>query len=232
MAYRHLVNPSAVPKQRTITKIETQKRNPRRRSVYINGKFAFGVDEEIISRLGLEKGEELSERKITEILSQKTETEAKEAALKFLSFRRRTEKEVSDKLKKRGFDSGTVTITIDKLKDYDLINDVEFATAWVNERLAHKPRGKKLLRQELWKKGIKKEIIDQVIEELCKDEDKAASELLEKIKRRYRNLEPQVARRRMLGVLLRRGFSYEIAKNTFSSLLSSSMADEERRDTR
>ncbi|NIM99982.1 MAG: RecX family transcriptional regulator [candidate division Zixibacteria bacterium] len=227
MAYRHLDNPSTVPKQRTITKIETQKRNPRRRSVYINGKFAFGVDEEVISRLGLEKGEELSEQKIIEILNQKTETEAKEAALKFLSFRRRTEKEVRDKLKKRGFDNGTIRRTIENLKDYDLINDVEFATAWVNERLAHKPRGKKLLRQELWKKGIKREIIDQVTEELCKDEDKAASELLEKIKRRYRHLEPQVARRRMLSLLLRRGFSYDTAKNALVAAPSSAYEEKD-----
>jgi regulatory protein len=193
----------------------------------LDGKFAFGLDEEVISKLGLEKGEEINENDIKEILKQKGENEAKEAALRFLSFRRRTEKEVRDKLKKRGFDNKTVKSTIEKLKDHDLINDAEFATAWVKERLAYKPRGKKLLRQELWRKGIKKEIIDQVTEELCKDEDKVASELLEKIRRRYRNLEPQVARRRMLGVLLRRGFSYEIAKNTFASLFSSSVADEE-----
>jgi regulatory protein len=216
-----------VPKQKTITRIEPQKRNPRRRSVFIDGKFAFGVNEEVISNLRLEKGEEINERDIKEIIKQKGESEAKEAALRFLSFRRRTEKEVKDKLKKRGFDDKTIKNTIEKLKGYDLINDVEFATAWVKERLTYKPRGKKLLRQELWKKGIKKEIIDQVTEELCQDEEKAASELLEKIKRRYRNLEPQVARRRMLGVLLRRGFSYEIAKSTFSSLFSSSVTDGE-----
>lgn len=214
-------------RQKTITKIEVQKRNPRRRSVFIDGKFAFGVNEEVISNFRLEKGEEIDERDIKEIIKQKGESEAKEAALRFLSFRRRTEKEVKDKLKKKGFDDKTIKSTIEKLKGYDLINDAEFATAWVKERLTHKPRGKKLLRQELWKKGIKKEIIDQVTEELCKDEDKAALELLEKIKRRYRNLEPQVARRRMLGVLLRRGFSYEIAKNTFSSLFSSSATDGE-----
>jgi regulatory protein len=210
-------------KQKTITKIEAQKRNPRRRSIYINGKFAFGVDEEVISRLGLAKGEEIGETDIKEVLKQKGESEAKEAALRFLSFRRRTEKEVRDKLKSKGFDNKTIRSTIEKLKDYDLINDAEFATAWVKERLAHKPRGKKLLKQELWKKGIRKEIIDQVTAELCQDEDKAASELLEKIKRRYRNLEPPVARRRMYGVLMRRGFSYDNAKHA----MEDSMRDQE-----
>lgn len=175
----------------------------------MDGKFAFGVDEEVVSRLGLEKGEDLTERRIKEILSQKAENEAKNAALRFLSFRRRTEKEIKDKLRKKGFDEKSIGRTIDKLKEYDLINDSEFATAWVKERLAYKPRGKKLLAQELWKKGIRKDIIDQVTEELCQDESKSAIELLEKIKGRYKNLEPKVARRRMYGLLLRRGFSYE-----------------------
>ena len=148
-----------------------------------------------------------------QVLLQKSENEAKDVALRFLSFRRRTEKEIKDKLQKRGYDEKTIKRTIEKLKEYDLINDLEFAAAWVKERLEYKPRGKRLLRQELWKKGIKKEIIDRVTGELCGEEDKSALELLERIKKKYQNLDPQVARRRMYGYLLRRGFSYETAKS-------------------
>ncbi len=205
-------------KQKIITKIEPQKRNPRRRSIFINGKFAFGVDEEVVSRLGLEKGESLAETRISKILAGKSENEAKEAALRFLSFRRRTEKEIRDKLRGRGFDQKAIKKTIEKLKGYDLINDHEFATAWVKDRLAHKPRGKRLLRQELWKKGIAKDIIDQVTEELCQNEGRSASEVLAKAKKRYESLEPQVARRRMLGLLVRRGFSYETAKDALVAI--------------
>lgn len=208
-------------KNKTITRIQMQKKDPRRRSVFIDGKFAFGVDEEVVSRLGLEKGESLTEPRIREILSRKAENEAKSAALRFLSFRRRTEKEIRDKLRKKGFDDKSIRTTIDKLKEYDLVNDSEFAAAWVKERLAYKPRGKRLLAQELWKRGIKKGIIDQVTEELCRDEEKSAAELLEKVKGRYKNLDPKVARRRMYGLLMRRGFSYETAKNALAPLISS-----------
>jgi len=205
-------------RSKVITKIEPQKGNPRRRSIFIDGEFAFGVDEEVVARLGLVKGAVLTRRKIKQILAQKDENEAKETALRFLSFRRRTEKEIKDRLKRKGFDEKIIRHTIDKLKEYDLINDFEFAQSWVKERLAHRPRGKKLLQQELWKKGIKKEIIDRVIEKLCRDEDRSALQLLEKIKGRYRNLEPKVAKRRMFGLLLRRGFSYETAKNAVERL--------------
>jgi len=214
-------------KKQTITRIEAQRKNPRRRSVFLDGKFAFGLDEEVVVRLSLEKGEDLTELNIKEILSQKAENEAKNIALKFLSFRRRTEKEIRDKLKGKGFDEKSIKSTIDKLKGYDLINDSEFATAWVKERLAYKPRGKRLLKQELWKKGIRKDIIERVTDELCQDEDKSASELLEKTRRRYKNLEPKVARRRMLSLLLRRGFSYEIAKNTLAPVIPSANHEEQ-----
>jgi len=208
-------------KNRTITRIQTQKKDPRRRSVFLDGKFAFGLDEEVVSRLGLEKGETLTEPRFKEILGQKAENEAKNAALRFFSFRRRTEKEIKDKLRKKGFDDKSIRRTIEKLKEYDLVNDSEFANAWVKERLAYKPRGRKLLAQELWKKGIKKDIIDQVTEELCQDEEKSAAELLEKVKGRYKNLEPKVARRRMYGLLMRRGFSYETARSAMALLISS-----------
>ena len=97
----------------------------------------------------------------------------------------------------------------------------------MKERLAYKPRGKRLLAQELWKKGIRKEIIDQVTEELCQDEEKSAAELLDKIKGRYKNLEPKVARRRMYGLLLRRGFSYETTKSALAPLISSARHEEQ-----
>jgi regulatory protein len=203
-------------KQGIITKIEFQKRNPKRRSVFIDGKFAFGLDEEVLYKFGLKKGENLTEQQIEKITEEERKREAKDVALKFLSFRRRTEKQVKEKLQKKGFDEKTIKATIDKLKEFDLINDLEFAFSWVKDRLTFKPRGKRLLKQELWKKGIKKDIIEQVTKELCRDEEKSAFELVEKIKKRYKNLEPKVAKRRMFNLLLRRGFSYETTKNALS----------------
>jgi len=205
-------------KERLVTRIEVQKRNPKRRSVFIDGEFAFGLDEEVLYKSGLKKGESIPQQRIEEITEEERKKEAKDVALKFLSFRRRTEKQVKEKLKEKEFDEKIIEATIDKLKEFDLINDLEFATCWVKDRLAYKPRGKKLLKQELWKKGIKKEIIEQVTEELCRDEDKSALELVEKIKKRYKNLEPKVAKRRMYSLLLRRGFSYETTQKALSQM--------------
>jgi regulatory protein len=208
-------------KERIVTKIGVQKRNRKRRSVFIDGEFAFGLDEEVLYKSGLKKGESLTQQRIKEITEEERKKEAKDAALKFLSFRRRTEKQVKEKLQKKGFDERTIKTTIDKLKEFDLINDFEFATSWVKDRLAFKPRGKRLLKQELWKKGIRKDIIERVTEEQCQDEDESALKLVERTSKRYKNLEPQVAKRRMYNLLLRRGFSYETSKNALQFLTRS-----------
>jgi regulatory protein len=213
-------------KERVVTKIETQKRNPRRKSVFIDGKFAFGLDQEIFYKSGLKKGDSLSEQQIRKITKEERKKEAKDVALRFLSFQRRTEKQIREKLQKKGFDEKTIKATIDKLKEFDLINDFEFATSWVKDRLAFKPRGKKLLRQELYKKGISKDIIEQVTQDLCQGEDKSALELLKKIKKRYKGLEPKVAKRRMFGFLLRRGFSYETTKKALNQVNRSFLEEE------
>jgi regulatory protein len=198
-----------------ITKIEPQKKNPKRRSVFIDERFAFGLDEEIIYKYGLKTGQELEQKKIDQIIEAETKKEAKDAALKFLSYRMRSEKELRDKLKKKEFAQSLIDEVIKDLKRVDLVDDYEFASAFIRDRISNSPRGKILLKQELWKKGIKKEVIEKALKEYFKDEDEEltlAKELLQKRKKRYESLDKNVAKRRLMSFLLRRGFSYDIVR--------------------
>jgi len=198
-----------------ITKIESQKKNPKRRSIFLDEEFAFGLDEEVLYKYGLKIGEELDQKKIDQILESEVKKESKDAALKFLSYRMRSEKEVRDKLKKKEFANDLIDEVIKDLKRINLIDDSNFASAFVRDKISNKPQGKILLKQELWKKGIKEEIIVKVLKEYFEDEEEElnlAKNLLEKRKKRYENLDKNVAKRRMMSFLLRRGFSYEIIK--------------------
>lgn len=198
-----------------VSKIEPQKRNPKRRSVFLEGKFAFGLDEEVLYKYGLKEGEEIEQRKIEQIIRSETRKEAKEAALRFLSYRRRSEKEVRDKLKRKELAKELIDEVIEDLKRLDLIDDYDFACAWIRDRVSNNPRGKALLKQELWKKGIKNETVEKALKEYFKNADEElnlARKLMEKRKKRYANLKENVAKRRMTDFLLRRGFSYDIVK--------------------
>ncbi len=101
---------------------------------------------------------------------------------------------------------------ISDLKQVDLINDENFAESWASSRLANKPMGRFLLKQELFRKGIKKELIEEVIKKSFEDEKETelAKKLLDKRKKLFQNLENRKIQKKLSDFLLRRGFSYEI----------------------
>jgi len=80
--------------------------------------------------------------------------------------------------------------------------------------------GKFLLRRELLSKGIKKETVEQVLQDNYQKEDELelAKNLLEKKSRRYKNLDELKAKKRMADFLLRRGFPYEVVKQAIKGI--------------
>jgi len=134
---------------------------------------------------------------------------AKSSAFKLLSCRMRSCKEISDKLKGKGFSQDTITAVIRDLKRIDYLDDYKFTKEFVESRLIHNPKGKKLLRYELLKKGIEESIIDELLrEQMPKDrEENIAKTLAEKIWQRKNNVEINKRKAQVYNYLLRRGFN-------------------------
>lgn len=140
--------------------------------------------------------------------------------LKFLNFRPRSEKEVKDYLQKKikkfpNIDSSVIDVIIHKLKQQKFLNDEEFAKMWVRSRTDYKPKGKYLVRLELIKKGIAKDIIDQILEskqERAKSEEDLAAEVLKLKKRKYEAMEAKERFNKAGSMLARRGFSLDTIK--------------------
>ena len=141
--------------------------------------------------------------------------------LKFLSFRPRSEFEINEYMLRKGWDEETRKKIMEKLKNLQLIDDEAFARQWLASRTHFRPEGKSLVKKELRKKGIKREIIDQLLQ----DERGSATEeiLAEKYARkkmeRLKSLPVLVAKRRLFSALLMRGFDNEIAKTVVDKLL-------------
>src|SRR4030042_1258169 len=96
---------------------------------------------------------------------QKELEKAKSSAFKLLSYRIRSCKEISDKLKDKGFSQDTIAAVIRDLKRIDYLDDYKFAKEFIESRLIHNPKGEKLLRYELLKKGVDKNTIDELLRE-------------------------------------------------------------------
>lgn len=137
---------------------------------------------------------------------------ARDYVYRLLSYRPRSQKEIIDKLKSKGFNSETNTAVVDYLKQLNYINDSEFARAWVESRISTKPMGIFLLRQELRNKGIDNEIVDAVIDKISNsyDEYRIAKDLFLNRWQKYSHLDRVTSRRRIYAYLRRRGFSSEV----------------------
>ena len=148
------------------------------------------------------------------------------SALRFLSYRPRSEKEVRDrlKLKSQSFDKlrtniKNLTLVIDKviqkLKEQKFINDEEFAKWWIESRLRFRPRSINLIKKELLQKGIERDIIDgQISNDL-----QQAKKLIEKRIERFRNLTKQEIYQKLGRYLASKGFDWETIKQSIDEVI-------------
>jgi regulatory protein len=102
-----------------------------------------------------------------------------------------------------------IEATIARLEQENLIGDAKFAREWVENRSAFRPRGKRALSMELRQKGLSEAVIGEVLEENV-DEDALALKAARKYARKLEGLEWIEFRKKMSGVLGRRGFGYEV----------------------
>ncbi len=142
----------------------------------------------------------------------KSLSQAKAYAYRLVSRKSYTKKEISEKLKNKGFISPVRVEVLDELAGYNYLNDLEFARLWIKSRMHLKPKGERALRLELLKKGIKKELINQALDEVLKDYNQEEL-VLSLARRRIEKLNLDLSlktRRRIFSYLARRGFSSSI----------------------
>ena len=153
------------------------------------------------------------------------------SALKFLSYRPRSEKEVRDRLRIKNHESGIkdLNLLIDqvilKLKKYKFIDDTEFAKKWIENRTRFKPRGLRLIKLELKKKGISDEIIQTIIhnsEFIIQNDLEQAKKLVEKKIERFRNkfgMTREKTYQKLGRYLASKGFDWDTIKKSIDEVL-------------
>lgn len=143
-------------------------------------------------------------------------------ATRFLSYRPRSEKEIRDKLISKKASPEILEKVITTLTEQRFLNDLEFAQMWLRSRTESKPKSLWLVRRELQQKGISQEII----EELLGEKDKSSSDLasakviVEKRIHKYKDLPRQEIYTKLGSFLARRGFGWDIIKQSIDDTLS------------
>ncbi len=153
-----------------------------------------------------------------DILQKEEKKRVKEKAFRYLAARAHSEKELQNKLLQKGYAEELIETVLSELREAKFIDDVKFAFSFARNRIVKKPMGARLLRQELWQKGLKPEIIDKALTEVysANRQEEIARKLVESRKDRYKDLDENKQKKRLNDFLLRRGFDWEIVKEVIA----------------
>lgn len=193
----------------TITALQAQKKNKERVNVYIDGRFAFGLA--AIEAVKLRHGQKLSDEEIAALRERDETHQAHEAALRYLDYRPRSVDEIRRHLKGKSVEPDVIDEIVERLAQVGLLDDRAFARYWLENRNDFRPRGERALRMELRQKGVPDDIIDEVLAE-GHSEDEAAYQAALTQARKIRTTDPREFRRKLEAHLVRRGFSYDSAR--------------------
>ena len=204
-----------------ITKIEKQKNNNKRYSIFIDNQFAFGIDEIDLLYYKLKENEPLDNDKYNYILNKLLLKRAKDKALKYLGYKMRSKKQVIKKLEELDFPENVINKVIKILEKYNYINDEEFAKAFIKDKMNLKGYGTFKISYDLKMLGIDEDIFKKYLysEEFVKEEEKATSLLLKRLKGiSIENIDYK-EKQKLYAYLARRGFSYDSINKAFNNLL-------------
>ena len=212
-----------------ITKISDQRRRPNRRNVYLDGAFAFGINLNVVARFRLREGMSLTPEQVTDIERGEVRQEAFDQATKFLGQRLHSRAELHKKLMRREYGQRVIEDVLNDLDRLGYIDDKRFATAKALSAAQHKHHGKRRAAVELIKAGVKGETARRALEDVYDAHDSmaVARQLAQKKAPSLRRLDPVVARRRLAGMLLRRGFTYDDIRPVIDEALGNEKVDDD-----
>ena len=191
--------------------------------ISVDGEYCFTVDETYFLSMGIWNGKEVDEDELEEIRETVNIRRAYNYAVNLLSRRDHSERELMTKLTQKGYSDGAEE-AIRKLRDGGYVSDERFARLYVRELQTFKKYGKRRIEQELYRKGVDREIIREVLEETDFD----GSDLVSLIERKYgRYLGDEKGIAKTINGLLRMGYSYGEIRDALREINENLDTDEE-----
>ena len=204
-----------------ITKLVEQKRRANRRNVFLDGAFAFGINLNVVAEFRLREGMTLTAEQVEEIRQGEVRQECFDHATKLLGMRLHSRSELRRKLVRGEYGDAVIDGVLDDLTRMGYVDDQRFAKTKALSAAQHKHHGKRRAMVELMKSGVERETANRAVEDVYEQTDSLAlaRQLVAKQTPRLRKLDPLVARRRIVGMLQRRGFDYDTIRPVIDEVL-------------
>jgi regulatory protein len=204
-----------------VTKIQEQRRAANRRSIFLDGTFAFGCSLNVVARFRLREGMELCPEEIEKIQLGGVRQECLDSALRFLESRLHSCRELKTKLMRKQWGEQIIETVLSDLQRMGYLDDAKFAGAKAASSAGRKHHGPRRAMAELLRAGVKSEIAKTATAAVYATTDSVeiAMQLAQRQSTRLRKLEPAVAKRRLIGMLVRRGFDFETIQPVVKKVL-------------
>lgn len=139
---------------------------------------------------------------------------------KLLSYRARSEKELGERLREKGFSETVINDTLAKLKSQGFINDNSLAVSLKKSAEDSRLLGAQGVRNFLRKRGISEELIREVFKDNNSDETERAKKLMRKKLKTIGKCPEQKIKEKLWRHLSGKGYAFEAIKNAFKQIKS------------
>ncbi len=195
-----------------ITDIKKQVKVASRYSIFIDGKFAFGLSETGLLDSGINIGQEVNSSQLDSLKKLSATDKLYSLVLNLIARRPRSQREINDYLARKTDDKAEITKLLNKLSNLKLIDDFDFAKRWVDNRRLLKSSSRRKLALELRQKGIDSNIIKKVLDDDQTDESALIKQIIAKKRSQTRYQDDQ----KLIAYLARQGFGYNDIKTALS----------------
>lgn len=129
-----------------------------------------------------------------------------------LSYRDRSEKEIKERLARKGFEDEYIKTIIDEFKEKGLIDESKFARILKEDAINRKYLSINSAKQHIIKKGIPKDVVEQIFSEEKIDDTETARRLIERKMNMFETHSKNEIAKKLYNLLIRKGYSYETIK--------------------
>ncbi|MGC0251068.1 regulatory protein RecX [Pseudactinotalea sp. Z1748] len=155
------------------------------------------------------------------------ESVARAIALRLLTHSPRSRSQLAEAMAKKDVPETVATKVLDRFTEVGLINDAEYAQMLVRSRQSERGLARRALALELRRKGIGSEDAEAALSSIePEDEEAAARALLRRKARSSQGLDPTRRRRRLMGMLARKGYPAGLAHRLISELFQDEQAED------
>lgn len=185
-----------------------------RAAVHVAGRPVFHVLRRDAVRLTI--GDRVTDAAMEELQRRYQRRGAYLQAIRFLGPRDRSAGEVTDHLRRKGWDPAACAEALARLRGEGYVDDARFARAWVAYRGRTAPRSRAAMSQELEQKGIARPIIQEAVAAM--DDAALALACARKKRRQWQRYDDDERRRRILTFLQRKGFPFAACRMAAETL--------------